>query len=480
MNNCADLKKRYFFMLIMLLSVIPSLAQNERLYLFRSDYGFNEFKVSDLKEIRYESDLNGAFTDIVVSTILGDEKKVAMTAIDSVVVRQSDIPDLYVDLIDYPDIDDLFKNNGFTKRTIYAAKLRIDGNGMYEDVPKQEVEFRGRGNSTWYYPKTPYRFKMKKKASVCGMKKAKSFALIANYIDNTLMRNTVALNVALELGLPYSNHSIPCNVYLNGKYRGSYMMTEKIGIGGGSVDIDENTGMLFELDLYMDEDYKYDQYFLGNKRLPVTVKDPDLAELYPDAVEREAYFQQWKSDFGEMVNAVTTSGEHSISDYIDLEQAAKYVLVNSVALNRELLHPKSVYLYKEGLGRDYTYKFGPAWDFDWGFGYDDVLPDIPLFSGDTSPNYSGGTFFKLLASNEEFMNVYRKEWATFYESVYPKILTLIDSYSKDIEPSAKLDGLKWGASTNTFDAAKNVKALKDYFIKRVEYCNEHENYGLFD
>lgn len=281
-------------------------AQNEHMYIFRNNRSFDFFRLSDISEITY-SGTGGKYSTMAVKTAT-EEKRITMQQIDSCVVRSTAIPDIYVNLTEYPDIDQLFDGNGFNKSTIYAARLRMDGNGMYDDLPEQEVEFRGRGNSTWSFKKKPYRFKMKKKASVCDLPKAKTFALIANYIDPSHMRNAVALWVARELGLPYTNHTVPVNVYLNGFYRGAYFMTEKIGIGSGSVDIDENTGMLFELDNALDEDYTFIYTFANDrsKSLPVMVKDPDLDEIKPNPVERTAYLNDWQSDFARMANAITS------------------------------------------------------------------------------------------------------------------------------------------------------------------------------
>lgn len=456
-----------------------AVAQNERLFLFRNDNAFNEFKIKDISGIDYRSDSEGRFTDLAVTTADGTKLQLPMLCLDSAVVRQTAIPDIYVRLTDYPEIPDLFKGEGFSKSTVYDATLRIDGNGMFSDLPEQKVEFRGRGNSTWLYPKTPYRFKMAKKASACGLPKAKSFALIANYIDPSLMRNTVALSVALEMGMAFSNHSVPCNVYLNGHYRGCYMLTEKIGIGGGSVDIEEDTGMLFELDANYDEDYRFIYAFGEDFTLPVMVKDPDLEEIKPDKAEREAYFSLWKDDFAKMVDALLEPAGKRLSDYVDLASAARFVLVNSVAFNRELLHPKSVFIYKESLDANARYFFGPVWDFDWGFGYNETSEpgnvERVIFSGDAS--YSGGTFFGLLASDSEFREVYEREWKRFYDEVYPRILALIDSYSYAIEPSAKRDGLLW--NKGSYETRESVAALRNIFIKRVEYCNTHPNFGLY-
>jgi len=325
-------------------------AQNEHMYIFRNNRSFDFFRLSDISEITY-SGTGGKYSTMAVKTAT-EEKRITMQQIDSCVVRSTAIPDIYVNLTEYPDIDQLFDGNGFNKSTIYAARLRMDGNGMYDDLPEQEVEFRGRGNSTWSFKKKPYRFKMKKKASVCDLPKAKTFALIANYIDPSHMRNAVALWVARELGLPYTNHTVPVNVYLNGFYRGAYFMTEKIGIGSGSVDIDENTGMLFELDNALDEDYTFIYTFANDrsKSLPVMVKDPDLDEIKPNPVERTAYLNDWQSDFSRMANAITSPAGKRLADYIDVEEAARYVLVYALSCNGELQHPKSMYIHKEALG----------------------------------------------------------------------------------------------------------------------------------
>ncbi|MCM1348433.1 MAG: CotH kinase family protein [Firmicutes bacterium] len=463
-------------------------AQNQELYLFRNDKNFDYFKLDQIKDITYSGGTAG-FNKVTVTT-MNDAQSVSMDVVDSVVVRQTAIPDIYVNLTDYPDITDLFKTGGFTKSTIYAATLRMDGNGMYDDLPEQTVEFRGRGNSTWNFAKTPYRFKMSKKTSVCGMKKAKTFALIANYIDPSLMRNAISLWTANELGLPFSNHSIPVNMYLNGHYKGAYIITEKIGTGSGSVDIDEATGMLFELDSNYDEDFKFTYTFANNnrKRLPVMVKDPDLTEVKADASERQEYFRQWTNDFTEMANVVVNPGTKKLADYIDLKDAAAYVLVNSLACNKELCHPKSLYIHKEGLGKDYLYHFGPVWDFDWSYGYDG-LTIINYNRGlfDSDGDYAGGSFMKALVSNKEFQEVYKEVWDNFYKEIYPRLLVYIDEYARMIEPSARRDGLLWpdayasgyALAESAFDTKKKVGDLKTWLMNRVEWCNQQSNWGLY-
>lgn len=385
-----------------------------------------------------------------------------------------------------------------SKSDEHPAILRMDGNGMYDDLPEQEVIFRGRGNSTWNMKKKPYRFKMDKKTAVCGMKKAKSFALIANYIDCSLMRNTVALWLANYLEMPFANHCIPVKVYFNGICKGQYMLTEKTGIGSGSVDIDEEKGMLFEIDSNYDEDYKfaYDLYSHtavqnGNNNqgtLPVMIADPDLTEIAPAlGLTADEYFDTWKNDFSTMLTAVmTTPSTGSLKKYIDIESVVNFFMVNSLSSNHEMEHPKSFKLYKDSLNG--VYKFGPVWDFDWAFTFDGregAPANTPMV--DNNGDCGGYTFIKALLSNEEIRTLYQQKWNAFVKDGYPELKAYMEEYATLIEPSAKENGVLWPAdysvdwrlSESSFDFRENFDKLKAWIQQRINYCNEDPNFGLY-
>lgn len=130
------------------------------------------------------------------------------------------------------------------------ATLTVDGKGICENYTGK-TEVKGRGNSTWGYPKKPYRLKLDKKSEICGLGKAKNYILLANHIDPTLMLNSVAFKVGQLLNIPFTNHAIPVDVVLNGKYKGSYLLTEQIEIKENRVDLDENNSVMWELDSYL-------------------------------------------------------------------------------------------------------------------------------------------------------------------------------------------------------------------------------------
>ena len=212
-----------------------------------------------------------------------------------------------------------------------TANISISGFGDYKDF-EGEVQIRGRGNTSWImFPKKPYRLKFEKKQELCGLKKAKSFVLTANWTDVSLMQNPIASFIGKMLDLPFTHTMIPVDVIFNGSYRGSYLLTNKPGINSGSVDIDEDTSVMWELDNSYDEDMKFKSPIYN---LPVMLSDPDMDE------ER---FEYWKQDFIEMERAVS---EGNIEDWIDLEIYAKYRIIYDIMYNKEIGHPKSVKIYK--------------------------------------------------------------------------------------------------------------------------------------
>lgn len=357
-----------------------------------------------------------------------------------------------------------------SKKDYLKATFNADCYGRYDDIEGVAVNIRGRGNSTWSYPKKPYRLKFDKKISLFGLPKAKSYALIANHIDNTQMRNAVAFRVAQLLDMPFTNHSIPVNIIFNGIYKGSYQLTEKIGITGGSVDIDETSGILWEIDTSYDEDFKFETPVY---KLKVQVKDPDFFELEEDdtTISASDRFEIWKADFVRMEKAVE---EGRWYDEFDVDAMVDYILVYLFTGNREISWPKSTYLFKEKIGEKYT--MGPVWDFDWGFNFINP-PDRFLLES----FYAGMNFFFDIVKTPEFKKAFKTRWNFFKQEIYPQVMAYIDYYAAMIRVSALQNGELWPLdrnvyTTETFDSS--VLEMKDWIVKRVEAIDSDPNMCL--
>ena len=129
---------------------------------------------------------------------------------------------------------------------------------------------RGRGNSTWNYPKNPYAFKLDDKAEILGMPKHKRWVLLANWMDRTLLRNRTSFQIAASTGLAWTPNGEFVEVILNGQHIGNYYLCEQVKIDENRLDINDpydaedaysgnpaDYGYLLEADDSYDETWKF-------------------------------------------------------------------------------------------------------------------------------------------------------------------------------------------------------------------------------
>lgn len=441
----------------------------QKLMIYRNDKSFNVLPLSTQPVLEH---LQTAEGDISLSIPAGTgSESVAVSAIDSCVVRMIDIPTLSFDFPDYPDATTVWD-----KETYISALLSVEGCGYVDDMDAAPLSVKGRGNSTWKLDKKPIRLKFDKKTSLCGFKKAKSYVLLADYLDPTHLRNALTFFTAQQLGIPYANHFVPCNVVVNGHNQGLYMLTEKVGINGSSVDIDENEGILLEMSLEYDEPYKFRTIPYN---LPAMVKDPDFDELSaadPEGPASAERLSLWKSDFNAALQAIK---DGKAFDCFDLDTFVDYMLLVQFANNEEMEGPKSLYIYKRSLAEGEKYCFGPVWDYDIAYDFT-TIRDKEWYDVPADTETAMHQFLIDLCEYPEFKAAYDARMEHFISEIYPKVVKFVDEYASLIEPSAKLDGLLWPETITgswsvrfpSFDHAEKVSHLKNWLDRRIEYLKK--------
>ena len=100
-----------------------------------------------------------------------------------------------------------------------------------------DVEIRGRGNSTWGFPKKPYQLKFEDKESVLSLPADRRWILLANYSDKTLLRNELVFNMSRFSSLDWTPESRYVELMLNNEYLGVYQLTQKVEESVNRVDI---------------------------------------------------------------------------------------------------------------------------------------------------------------------------------------------------------------------------------------------------
>lgn len=344
-----------------------------------------------------------------------------------------------------------------SKTEYLPARITIDGQTKFKDY-EGTAQIRGRGNSTWGFPKKPYKFKLDVDAELLGMKAEKDWILLANFLDGTQMMNAVGMKIAQLLEMPYTNNIVPVEVTLNGQYLGAYMLTEQVEVKKNRVDIGKD-GVLLNLDTNFDEPWQFQSAAF---RLPVTVKYPKemdaqkLATIRKDFQELEALIDS--DDFA----------NNNYLDYLDAPSVVNYLIVYMLTGNEEINHPKSTYIYKKSDGK---YTMGPVWDFDWAFAFEGSLEhfssfDRPLF---WSPPSKGTQFFSKLMSDPAIKNLLKEKWPAFQANQLPELLTYIDEYAFIVQGARTRDCEKWPTGKNNYDV--EVRNLKNWLGDRARWMN---------
>jgi CotH protein. len=112
-------------------------------------------------------------------------------------------------------------------KEIFSSKLLYNGN----------IEIKLRGNSAINRDKRPFRINLEKKSNLLGLGEDKHWALLANDIDHTLMRNKLLYEFSNKIGMDYYSKSENVILIFNNKYYGVYQLCETVNLGSERVDI---------------------------------------------------------------------------------------------------------------------------------------------------------------------------------------------------------------------------------------------------
>ena len=366
-----------------------------------------------------------------------------------------------------------------SKEEYLNASLQILGTKVYDGLESAVCQIRGRGNTTWDWPKKPYLLKLDSKQSIFGLPKHKRWILLANFMDRTLMRNLVSMKVSSMTNLAWTPHCVPVELVLNGKHQGSYLLIEQVRVDKNRVNITEmkttdnagdalTGGYLLELDFHYDNKVQWiDPHGHNNQwgdGIPFAVKSPDEDEITP---QQTAYIKQYISDAAEALYGPDFKDpEKGYAKYIDVDSFIDYWIVFEVMGNHELGNPGSVYMHKDRGGKLVA---GPCWDFDWG-----------VLSYNTSPQAKTG----LINGSAIWYGRLRQDPAfeaklkARFQELLPQLETIpnyMDEYERLLTASAKLNFAMWNpADDGMINGDENmsfhdaVARLKSIYQERLK------------
>ena len=368
---------------------------------------------------------------------------------------------------------DTLNGASISSRDSYVSgTASMQGNSLYpkaDMIYEGGLQIKGRGNSSWGFPKKSYRIKLDESADLFGFGKSKHWVLLANYIDETQLHNYLAFESSAATGA-FSLKSTWVELIINGKHMGVYQLAQKIRADNDVIDIQtwetiaedlakaiykqhKNEG--FTLDMrdaledqlvsnlnwitsgsvtYNGKTYTVSDYiimpqknggfiiewsrdntsdastFTTTNGILFSIKDPEnIKSTNPELWNYIKGYLQAVEDALNSDDFTTTYQGKTVSyrDLVDLESMARFWLVSDFFSNE--IGNKSTYLYMPLNGK---LSFGVVWDFDYGCGGASGWAIQDIVGYHTSRGTSTKWFYEVL-DDPEFAKAVYKEYPKF-------------------------------------------------------------------
>ena len=226
-------------------------------------------------------------------------------------------------------------------------------------VTDNEALIRLRGNSTSEFPKRPFRIHLSDQTAFEGMPRAHSWALLANWLDRTMLRTALAFRMSEDSRMDYTPRSCFIHVNYNNDSRGVYQLTELIRESPNRLSLPEN-GWLAEMDIRTVPGEII--FTVPHMPSPCRIRWPEMQPGDPRIAQIKAVFLQAEQA---LFSDNFTDKENGWRKYMDEESWVEWYVLNEIAKNNDAIFFSSCYLHSAPDGK---LKMGPVWDFDMGYG----------------------------------------------------------------------------------------------------------------
>ena len=335
------------------------------------------------------------------------------------------------------------------------------------DVVEASVNIKGRGNSSWKFPKKPYRLKFDEKVSMLDMHKDKSWVLLPNYNDKSMLRNSLAFYMSKISNLDYTPEAHFIELIFNGKYKGTYQLCEKLKISNHRVAVGDD-GFLIEIDSRAPGEADSRYFQVPHLENVVNIKDPELE--YSD--EGFSYIRDFviKADEA-LFGSKFTDPNVGWQAYLDMDSFVDWYLIQEIGKNLDGNFDTSCFMH---LARGGKLMMGPMWDMDVAYGNIDQANQSCYRP--TGFHIKNVQWYTRLFRDPAFVARVKERFNYFYRH-QNEILANVNADAQYLKYSAQENNDVWGVlnvktwpNYNIWGSYQNeVQELKEWFVTRMEW-----------
>ena len=384
------------------------------------------------------------------------------------------LPTIYITTtsFEWPDCDYIeapvgSMGNGITNNEYVPMEIRvIDGNGdelFYESTNKTRIKIRG--NSSAYGDKKPYKIKLNQKfdllAPLIGRTgaqfKDKEWLLLSSASS---LNNVIGFAINNYLGIEYTPEYAFVELFMNGDYRGIYLLVESVKQGNTKGEMQArcavlDDGFIIENDPYWwneDVSFRTDIYHKN-----ITFKYPDPDEIADGSVS-VGYIEEYLNQFE---RALLLPGDGYLN-YIDLDSFTSWSLLHEYLGSYDGAGSNQ-YMIKRDSTSNTKIQMTTAWDFD------DIMREADI----NNPSSVLAWFFycSALFEKESFLLSFESKYRQSRDGLIDAVKSSIDALPENgINNARENDSLRWLQSFNTIQE-QEAHALS-WLERRVEWMDK--------
>lgn len=313
--------------------------------------------------------------------------------------------------------------------------------------------------------------------SLMGMPKENDWVLSGLFMDNSHIRDALTYALGRRTG-HYAPRTYHCELFLNGNYRGLYMLTEKIKVDKNRVNIkkmdtDDTTGDAITGGYIIKADHPDDgEPIAWSESSLIGFLDVFYINHYPKPEDimpqQNEYLHDYFNRFERALRRSDTSSTSGYPAFIDLPSFIDYMLVCEVASNADS-YQYSTFLHKDRNGKLCA---GPLWDFNQAYGNDPEGRDgYDVWQFNNGSN-TGSTFWNALFSRSFFRKKMKTRWLQLIDNgslALDSTMSLIDSLSDAVVSAAARDRQRWSYNS---DYSQSIDSLKNWLTMRYAWLDE--------
>lgn len=355
-------------------------------------------------------------------------------------------------------------NNEMVAATISYFDGEDSNNHLTDDpVVSERAQLRVRGATSRQYDKKGYLLKIKeenlvdnKDVSFSGMTADSEWVLNGPYWDKSLVRNYLCYNLSGEI-MEYAPNVRFIELFLNGEYKGLYLLIEKVKYNdGGRIQLSETdpdskeTSYILQIDRGTTEPLKDIQTFASTTGLTTKygLSYGQYEIRYPSKTlteEQRGFIERDISRAEKILSSFDyRDPKVGYPNLIDTQSFIDYFLISEFTLNYDSMG-LSTYLYKDVRGK---FKLC-VWDFNCAFDYFvTTVTDPHIFETQTKMWY--GFLFR----DDKFVNQVIERYRALRQTVLSDeyLLSYIDETIEYLGPAIDRNFQVWGY---TFESSDN-------------------------